>query len=55
MTARIAQLEDKFMQLTQQFAVTLRYQEELANSVTHLVEAQMRNAGWLTSCGQAAS
>jgi hypothetical protein len=53
--ARIAQLEDKFIQLTQQFAMTLRYQEELANSVTHLVEAQMRNAGWLTSCGQAAS
>ena len=53
--ARIAQLEDKFMQLTQQFALTLRYQEELANSITHLVEAQMHSANWLTSCGQAAS
>ena len=53
--ARIAQLEDKFMQLTQQFALTLRYQEELANSITHLVEAQMHNANWLTSCAQAAS
>ena len=53
--ARIAQLEEKFVQLTQQFAMTLRYQEELANSVTHLVEAQMRDGGWLATCGQAAS
>ena len=51
--ARLAQLEDKFVQLTQQFAMTLRYQEELANSITHLVEAQMRSGGWLATCGQA--
>ena len=51
--ARLAQLEDKFVQLTQQFALTLRYQEELANSITHLVEAQTQSGGWLATCGQA--
>lgn len=50
---RITQLESKFDQLTEQFAQTLRYQEELANSITQLIEAQMRNGGWIATCGQA--
>lgn len=47
---RLATLEDRFEQLTQQFAQTLKYQEDLANSIAFMFEQQARNSGWLASC-----
>jgi len=52
--ARIAMLEDRFEQLSRQFAQTLRYQEDLANSIALMFERQLQENGWLANCGQAA-
>ncbi|MCU1398126.1 MAG: hypothetical protein JWN62_1235 [Acidimicrobiales bacterium] len=51
--ARIAMLEDRFEELSRQFAQTLRYQEDLANSIAIMFERQLQEHGWLASCGQA--
>jgi hypothetical protein len=52
--ARIAMLEDRFEQLSRQFAQTLKYQEDLANSIALMFERQLQENGWLANCGQAA-
>ena len=52
--ARIALLEDRFEQLSQQFSQTLKYQEDLANSIAFMFEQQARNGGWLASCASSA-
>lgn len=53
--ARLALLEDKFEQMSQQFTQVMRSQEELANSIAMMFEQQMRSAGWLANCGEAAA
>ncbi len=51
---RLAMLEDRFEQLSRQFAQTLKYQEDLANSIAIMFEQQARNSGWLASCASVA-
>ncbi len=53
--ARLALLEDKFERMSQQFTQVMRSQEELANSIAMMFEQQMRSAGWLANCGEAAT
>ena len=53
--ARLALLEDKFERMSQQFTQVMRSQEELANSIAMMFEQQMRSAGWLANCGEAAA
>ncbi|MCU1388758.1 MAG: hypothetical protein JWL72_2096 [Ilumatobacteraceae bacterium] len=51
--ARIAMLEDRFEELSREFAQTLKYQEALANSIAIMFERQLQEHGWLASCGEA--
>ncbi|MCU1394678.1 MAG: hypothetical protein JWM34_3106 [Ilumatobacteraceae bacterium] len=50
---RIALLESRFEELTRQFAITLKYQEDLANSIAVMFERQLQDHGWLASCAEA--
>ena len=47
--ARVTNLENRLADLSQLFAQCLRNQEELANSIATLLEAQMRNPGWIAA------
>jgi hypothetical protein len=54
LTARVAMLEERFELLSQQFAQTLKCQEDLANSIAFMFEQQARNSGWLANCAATA-
>lgn len=45
--ARMALLEDMFEQLSEQVALCMRSQEELANSITFMFEQQIRSANFV--------
>ena len=49
--ARLALLEDRFEELSRQFSQTLKYQEDLANSIAIMFERQLQDHGWLATCG----
>ncbi len=48
--ARLAVLEDQFENLNRQFALVLKGQEELANSIAFVFEQHMRTSGWTPGC-----
>jgi hypothetical protein len=52
---RLDRLETRFDMMSQQFGQCLRSQEDLANSIAFMFEHQMRNAGWLANCDEAAA